>query len=101
MALDHGVVFIGAFQDSKLAINNAGNASLRVDPITIEGNHAFRLLQPTGEFAVAAGGKQIVTVRFKPVHTGEVTGRLVIDSTDPDEPRLGVPLSGDGEKRGA
>jgi hypothetical protein len=100
-ALDHGVVFIGGSHDSTLVITNAGNAALRVDPLTIEGNHAFRLLRPTGAFTVDTGGRHVVTVRFTPVHTGEVTGRLVIDSTDPDAPRLGVPLSGDGEKRGA
>jgi len=95
-ALNFGLVSPASFRLKTLTIKNAGNASLRVDPITIEGNSAFRLFAPTGAFTVDAGGEQRVIVSFTTISFGEVTGRLVINGNDPDEPRLSVPLGGRG-----
>jgi hypothetical protein len=95
-ALNFGLVRIGNPRVKTLTIKNAGNASLRVDPITKEGNSAFRLLSPSVAFTVDAGGEQRVTVSFTPISRGEVTGTLTINGNDPDEPRLNVPLVGEG-----
>jgi hypothetical protein len=95
-ALNFGLVRIGNSRSKTLTLRNAGNASLRVDPITKEGNSAFRLFSPTGAFTVDAGGGQPVTVSFTPISPVEVTGTLTINSTDPDEFRLSVPLVGEG-----
>jgi hypothetical protein len=95
-ALNFGLVRIGNSRSKTLTLRNAGNASLRVDPITKEGNSAFRLFSPTGAFTVDAGGGQPVTVSFTPISPVEVTGTLTINSNDPDEFRLSVPLVGEG-----
>ena len=95
-ALNFGLVRIGDSRVKTLTIKNAGDASLRVDPITKEGNSAFRLLSPTGAFTVDACGERPVTVSFTPVSPVEVTGTLTINGNDPDEPRLSVPLVGEG-----
>jgi hypothetical protein len=95
-ALNFGLVRIGNSRSKTLTIRNAGNASLRVDPITKEGNSAFRLFSPTGAFTVDAGGEQPVTVSFTPISPVVVTGTLTINGNDPDEPRLSVPLVGEG-----
>jgi hypothetical protein len=94
--LNFGLVRIGNSRSKTLTIKNAGDARLRVDPITKEGNSAFRLFAPTGAFTVDAGGEQPVTVSFTPVSPVEVTGTLTINGNDPDEPRLSVPLVGEG-----
>ena len=95
-ALDFGLVRIGNSRSKILTIRNAGNASLRIEPIRREGNSAFKLFSPTGAFTVDAGGEQPVTVSFTPISSVEVTGTLTIDGNDPDEPRLSVPLVGEG-----
>jgi hypothetical protein len=94
--LNFGLVRIGNSRSKTLTIKNAGDARLRVDPITKEGNSAFRLFAPTGAFTVDAGGERPVTVSFTPVSPVEVTGTLTINGNDPDEPRLSVPLVGEG-----
>jgi Abnormal spindle-like microcephaly-assoc'd, ASPM-SPD-2-Hydin len=95
-ALDFGLVRRGNARALPLTIRNAGDASLRVNAITKEGNSAFRLFAPTGAFTVDAGGERLVNVGFTPISLGEVTGTLKIDSNDPHEPRLSVALVGEG-----
>ena len=96
-ALNFGLVRIGNSRSRILTLRNAGNGLLRVDPITKEGNSAFKLFSPTGAFTVDAGGGQLVTVTFTPISPNvEVTGTLTINSNDPDEFRLSVPLVGEG-----
>ena len=94
--LNFGLVRIGNSRVKTLTIRNAGHATLRVDPITKEGNSAFRLFSPTGGFTVDVGGERPVTVSFTPISPVEVTGTLAINGNDPDEPRLRVPLVGEG-----
>jgi hypothetical protein len=95
-ALHFGLVRIGNSRVKTLTIKNAGNALLRVDAITKQGNSAFRILSPTGAFLVDAGGERPVTVSFTPISPTEVTGTLRIDGNDPDEPRISVPMVGEG-----
>ncbi|MET0765307.1 MAG: hypothetical protein ABWY29_10605 [Blastococcus sp.] len=47
-------------------------------------------------FTVDVGGERPVTVTFTPISPVAVTGTLTMNGNDPDEPRLSVPLVGEG-----
>ncbi|MBI3951626.1 MAG: choice-of-anchor D domain-containing protein, partial [Acidobacteria bacterium] len=94
-SLDFGSVNIGQSADRTLTVRNTGNAMLTVNSITIS-NSRFSLVSPTVPFNVAAGGQQIMTVRFSPTATGTQTGTLGLFSNDPDESTVNVSLTGQG-----
>ena len=92
--LDFGTVQLGQEPSRSLFVRNGGNAPLSVAPIT--GGFPPFSVSPTGAFTVAAGGEQIVNVRFRPTTIGPATDTLTINSNDPDEPVRSVELRGRG-----
>jgi hypothetical protein len=95
-SLDFGSVTIGQSTDRMLTVRNTGGAPLMVTSIT-SNNARFSVVSPIGSFNVAAnGGQQVVTVRFSPNAIGAQNGTLTINSNDPDESNVPVPVSGQG-----
>lgn len=95
MALDFGTVTVGAVADRTLTVRNVGNASLSVTGVSVD-NPRFTIVSPSTPFTVAAGGQQMLTVRFAPTVPGAQSGTLRIQSNDPDKGTVSVSLTGQG-----
>jgi hypothetical protein len=86
-----------------ITIANSGNGTLDVSSITISDTDNYTLANDTGSapcgdipFSVAAGDSCMITVTFNPQSTGEKDTLLQINSNDPDQGIITLPLSGTG-----
>jgi Abnormal spindle-like microcephaly-assoc'd, ASPM-SPD-2-Hydin len=80
-----------------LKINNVGNCNLDVSSATLTGcSSAFSLVNPA-EFpaTISADSSLGVGINFSPTMTGLQTCTLAIDSDDPVNPDIFIPLSGE------
>ena len=78
-----------------LEIRNTGTADLDVtDIVSSEGGGVFT--PSTTAFTVAPGASVDVTVTFDPMAVVVYSETLTIESNDPDEPSLAIPVSGEG-----
>lgn len=80
-----------------LTVVNNGTAQLEVSSTTLTGAQAGSFsIENGGAFALAPGVSRILNVRFRPVGGGveSHTASLRIESNDPDQPAVDVPLSG-------
>lgn len=98
-SLTFGATTIGNAVDLTTTISNANGtyaSPLTVDSFEITGTHAsdFMVISPTAPFTLAAGGNQVVTVRFTPTASGSRTGTLVITSDDQETPMTTVSFAG-------
>jgi len=89
-SIDFGDVQLGTSLTIPLKIYNDGNGELRINSITID-DPQFTVSQHTN---VGAGSNITVNVKFTPTSIGEKTATLTINSNDPDEPIVLVPLKG-------
>ncbi|HET6372607.1 MAG TPA: choice-of-anchor D domain-containing protein [Candidatus Polarisedimenticolia bacterium] len=91
-ALSFDSVFIGGSRSMTLTVSNGGN-----DPLTatFESDPSVFSVEPTS-LIVPIGESHDVTVTFRPVVPSPIQGTLTIQSNDPDEATLIVPLSGTG-----
>jgi hypothetical protein len=92
-SLGFGSVTIITTASQQLQIDNVGTGTLDVTGISSD-HPAFVPQQTTA--AVAPGGMALIDVEFTPLATGSIAGTLTITSNDPDEPSVGVPVSGVG-----
>jgi hypothetical protein len=92
--LPFGSTAVGGKQSAELQIVNAGEATLRIASLSIEGNASFSV--SPSQLILAAGSTNKVVVEFLPQSRGEKQGTLVLASDDPDEPRIAIPLRGTG-----
>jgi hypothetical protein len=93
--LSFGGVAVGNRLDQTLMVRNVGTATLRVSKLSFS-NTAFTLIFPTAPFEVRSGRLVSLTVRFMPPAVGPQMGNLTIESNDPDEAMVVVPLGGEG-----
>ncbi len=93
---DFGRVGIGNSSDWNFTIQNTGNASLQL--ITISSDNAvFSVISPsTFPGVISPNQSENVTIRFSPPNATSYTGHLAIASNDPNEPSLGIDLTGNG-----
>ncbi len=97
--LSFGVAYVGIGATRPLAIENRGGAPLKVDGLRVaEGTHPGVAVQ-TESFTLGPGEEHAVLVTFVPEAVGPAYGSILIDSDDPDEPTLEVPIEGSGERR--
>jgi len=94
MALDFGVVEVGAAVAETLLVVNEGTDLLTVSGVSTD--HGDFSVDPTS-FALPPAESQAVTVEFTPSTEGLIAGTLTILSDDPDEGSLLVALEGTGE----
>jgi uncharacterized protein (TIGR03437 family) len=93
--VDFGDVALNNSVERNLVVSNAGGQTLQVTGIT-SNNAQFRLIAPSGAFAIPANGQQTVVLRFTPTANGAQTATLTLNSNDPNRPSLPVALNGFG-----
>lgn len=78
-------------------VYSVGEAALRVESITIEGDGSFTLPEGGDTFDLFPGESREVPVAFAPMEPGDQLAEAVIRSDDPEAPEIRLPLSGGGE----
>lgn len=84
----------GAYKDTLLILQNLGCGD--ADLIVSFGlpSYPFSVTNYSAPFVIGGEGQVGLVVRFYPSLRGTYTDNLVINSTDPDQPTLTIPLSG-------
>lgn len=92
---DFGSTVVGTPLNWQLAGSNIGNSALILETMTFSNGESFLLLSPA-EFphVVSAGGSFTISIRFSPIGAGTWRDTLLVQSNDPDESLLSVPLQG-------
>ena len=96
---DFEVIEIGAQRERSFAVSNSDTTeALIIFALDIIGQDAdqFQLTQGGGGFILQPQEVNLVTVRFSPTSPGIKDAVLRIESNDPDESPLGIPLTGVG-----
>ncbi len=83
-SVEFGGVAVGQTVDRTVTVSNGGTAGLTVTALRLDG--PFAVVSPATPFSLAAGGSQVVTLRFRPVAAGAAAGNLVVTSNDPGSP---------------
>jgi hypothetical protein len=91
-ALDFGQVALGMSSRRVLRISNFGFSELQVVDLQASGNE-FRLFS-AAPFVVSPFGFVELTVEFAPETAGDLSADLLIQSNDPQQPEVHVPLVG-------
>lgn len=92
-SLAFGAVAVGAGFERLLTIHNDGEAELRVRADVPEGPFA----PSPATLVIPPRSSTAMSIRFEPMLAGEANAVLWLETNDPDEPRLAVRLSGEGE----
>ena len=92
-SLDFGKVVVEDSAHEALTISNDGNADLEVTNITAD-KPDFSVSE--NYFIIPPSDSHEITVTFTPQAEGEITENLTIESNDPDEGTLPVPVTGLG-----
>lgn len=90
-AAEFGDVDQGAAADLALTLTNTGDAPLRLDDVTVEGEAFTVVDRPDARIPVA--GTATLTVRFAPTVHGPAAGTLVLAGSAENAP-VEVPLAG-------
>ncbi len=90
--IDFGQVYVGSSSSDQFTVENTGPGTLVVSNIT-SSEPEFSV--DYNSFSVPPGGSQTVTATFSPGSIGYFVGSLSIYSNDPDEPVVGVSVSGE------
>ncbi|MFQ5607172.1 MAG: choice-of-anchor D domain-containing protein, partial [Candidatus Zixiibacteriota bacterium] len=92
-ALAFDSIFIGYNQVLSITITNSGTDVLTVGSVTID-NADFSV--DASSFSLNPGQSQVATLTFAPSSAGNISGIMTINSDDPNQPALPIPLSGIG-----
>ncbi len=97
-SVSFGSVVTGSSGSSSVLVSNDGSGSLSVSATTLGGTDAslFSIDGGGGAFVLAPSESRVIDLSFSPTALGSFSATLTIDSDDPDEPSVVVPLSGDG-----
>lgn len=79
-----------------VTISNVGSATLEVTSIAVDGAGAGSWSHDGASFSLAAGESRTVEVTFTPTAWVTYDVELVVESNDPDEARVAVPMEGIG-----
>jgi hypothetical protein len=97
--LSFGTAYLGIGATRQLEISNRGGAKLSVSGVRLsEGTHPG-VSVTTEAFELEPARSRTISVAFVPLDVGPAHGSVVIDSDDPDEPALEIPIEGSGERR--
>ncbi len=96
--LGFGNVTVGQSASLTATVGNTGTAALAVSGVTAcAGTNAAALsITPTAAFSVAAGGRQVLTVRFAPTAAGAAAACWNVATNDPANASLQLNVSGTG-----
>ncbi|MEM7828159.1 MAG: choice-of-anchor D domain-containing protein, partial [Candidatus Aenigmatarchaeota archaeon] len=98
-SIDFGNVIVSSFSTQSVIIDNRGQQDLTISNISISasGNAAFSFSQSNDcPSAIVPGRGCTINVTFSPTTGGLLGATLIINSNDPDEPVINIPLSGYG-----
>jgi len=95
LAVDFGVVAVGASEAATIALSNRGLAPLQVTAIELRADGgAFALAPLAVPLLLGPGATTALGVQFAPLVTGEFFGCIVISSDDPAQPTGEIELRG-------
>lgn len=89
---------IGSVLTQIMVIQNAGNEVLNIQSVSLAGDDVFSLDHPdvANVFQIEPGNDVPIEVFFMPEEEVHYTATLTIESNDPDNPELTVPVTGEG-----
>lgn len=94
LSLDFGMVALGQSVDRPLTIRNRTMTSVVINAVS--DNPRFQVSSPAVPFTLAAGGEQVVLVRFTPIREGPDSGVITFTGDDAGMTRVDVAASGQG-----
>jgi hypothetical protein len=94
--LDFWGVTSGDATSLPFTVTSVGEASLRVEGVTLSGDGSFTLPDGGASFDLLPGESREISVVFAPLTPGELTAQATVTSDDPDAPEVLVDLLGDG-----
>ncbi len=95
--IDFGEVDVGERKTIELAITNQGEGELKIAGFELSesANGAFELADMTST-TIRPASSQMVLIYFTPQVSGKVSGKMLINSNDPDQPEKEIDLYGSG-----
>ena len=93
-AIDFGEIAWGASASATVTITNVGDDTLLLDGLSLDVDDSEITMTAVTSPVVPPGGMVDTVVTWTPYAAGEMADTLLIDSDDPDEARVEVPLSG-------
>jgi hypothetical protein len=97
-SVDYGTRFVGYPAVVPFFVRNVGTADLTVAGVTSDEPDLHVDEPPTtaGVFVIPAGGSVMYNLRWLPTSPGPLNAVVAVQSDDPDEPTLNVPVVGNG-----
>lgn len=92
-ALDFGKVQIGLSKELAVEVRNTGSSTLGITDVSLVDNAAADFILAHDCASLASQQQCQVKVTFAPAYSGEVQGELLLESNDPNNPRVAIPLS--------
>ena len=95
-AIAYGTRFLGYPALTQLSVLNAGTADLTVTSVT-SNDAALTIEEPPGAqavFVIPAGGSVLYNLRWFPTLAGPLNATIAVQSNDPDEALVNVPVTG-------
>jgi hypothetical protein len=94
--VEFGTHLLGQSSEELVTIRNVGGAILGINAISILGEDASAFSETNNCTTIAAGETCTITLTYAASAEGVQSARLLITSTDDDEPSVSVLLSGSG-----
>lgn len=95
-SVNFGSVIVGNSKDASVTIGNEGTADLTVTGVILGGTDSSEFFETNSCVNIAPGATCDVDLTFTPAGKGAKSAMLTIQSTDPDEGSVEVPLDGSG-----
>jgi hypothetical protein len=94
--VEFGTYLLGQSSEERVTIRNVGGAILGINAISILGEDTSAFSEANNCTTIAAGETCTITLTYTASSEGAQSARLLITSTDEDEPSVSVPLAGFG-----
>src|SRR5262245_19132490 len=93
-SVDFGVVDVDASASATITITNVGDATLTVDALALQDDDYDLSFTSVSSPLVVPGAAVDTVVTWTPHGAGGVDDALLVESDDPDESEVAVPLTG-------
>ena len=101
LTIDFGTVQLGQIGFQRITVQNyLGKNPLRAHARLVDGTSQDLRLPEQFPPAIPPGGLFELKVIYEPTIAGPINDSLVIESNDPDEPALNIPVTGNGDAVG-
>ncbi|RMG18390.1 MAG: choice-of-anchor D domain-containing protein [Deltaproteobacteria bacterium] len=100
-ALDFGTLPVLNVAEQTLSIENQGRARLALTSIRVEGADAAAFGVGSWPERLGPGDAAEVSLTFRPEEEREYFSTLIVESDDPDTPRIEIPVHGEGKTKAA